>query len=148
MSLSPGIDGQDNKVRKTFSDGSFLLSSTPHLSHQAESNPLVVTVVHQVLALPLPGALPLELRRDVEGGVHPAVGLQCSLTHSAPRQVALDGFSEELVAGDRDGAEDEESTAPSVVEPEDPVVYGGLLVSYLDTHSQPLQVCPTLDLSV
>ena len=120
-------------MRKTFSDGSFLLSNTPHLSDQAESNPLVVTVVHQVLALPLPRALPLELRRDVEGGVHPAVGLQCSLTHSAPRQVALDGFSEELVAGDRDGAEDEEGAGPPVEQPEGPVVYGGFLLSYLDS---------------
>ena len=122
-------------MRKTFSDRSFLLSNTPHLSDQAESHPLVVAVVHQVLTLPLPRALPLELRRDVEGGVHPAVGLQCSLTHSAPRQVALDGFSEELVAGDRDGAEDKEGAGPPVEQPEGPVVDGGFLLSYLDSNS-------------
>ena len=101
-----------------------------HLADKTERHPLIVRVVHHVLALPLSRALALVGRRDVEAGVHPAVGLEGPLTHPATRQVALYGLTEELIAGDCDGAEDQERAAPSVVQPEDPVVDGGFLVSY------------------
>ena len=55
-----------------------------HLAHEAEGDPLVVGVVHDVLALAAARALALELLGDVEGGVHPAVGLQRALAHPAP----------------------------------------------------------------
>ena len=54
-----------------------------YLAHEAEGDPLVVGVVHDVLALAAARALALELLGDVEGGVHPAVGLQRALAHPA-----------------------------------------------------------------
>ena len=115
----------------------------PHLAHEAEGDPLVVGVVHDVLALAAARALALELLGDVEGGVHPAVGLQRALADSAAREVALYGLPEELVAGDRDGAEDEEGAGPPVEQPEGPVVDGGLLLSYLvsDPAQSPHSIC-------
>ena len=105
-----------------------------HLADETEGHPLVVGVVHQVLALSLPGTATLEASRYVEGAVHPAVSLECCLTDSAPREVALYGLAKELVAGDRDGAEDEESAGPAIEQSEGPVVNGGLPLSYLDNN--------------
>ena len=78
-------------------------------------------------------------RRDVEAGVHPAVGLQRPLAHAAPGltrsgklcefencfvyQVTLDRLSEELIGGHDEGAEDEEGGRVSVEQAECPVIY-------------------------
>ena len=51
------------------------------LNDQEDSNPLIVSVVQGVaVMLPLSTAA-LEIRRDVEGGVHPAVAVQHTAVH-------------------------------------------------------------------
>ena len=110
-----------------------------HLAHETERHPLIIGVIHHVLALPLPRALALVGRRDVEAGVHPAVGLQRPLAHTAPGltrsgklcefenyfvyQVTLDRLPEELIGGHDEGAEDEEGGGVSVEQAECPVIY-------------------------
>ena len=45
------------------------------LEDEEDGDPLVVGVVHRVFAHLAAGAEPLEVRRNVEGAVHPTVGL-------------------------------------------------------------------------
>ena len=96
------------------------LTPSADLSNQAQGDPLVVGVVHLVITEPLAGTVTLECWRDVEGGVHPAVGLQRGFTHPSsglvsigtysfmetlgvyPYQITLYGVSKELVRGDHD----------------------------------------------
>lgn len=110
-----------------------------HLADKTERNPLIVRVVHHVLALPLPRALALVGRRDVEAGVHPAVGLKRPLTHPTSGlsgktiqmrmnegifyQVTLNRLSEKLIGGHDEGSENKEGGGVSVEEPECPVIY-------------------------
>ena len=52
-------------------------------TYQKNRNPLVVRVVERAPVVFTPDARALEVRRDVEGGVHPAVRLQNGLIDSA-----------------------------------------------------------------